>query len=164
MFVGNFNYKHQHHVEGIINKYQKQKIKKNFPPAFASQKSFSILRGKLFRAGNKRNFRLFSHGIYRKIKSRDWGESIGCGSSTPPNPKRREMKCAGKVSLNYFRFIQTWNNTTMKFLHCFHPVGEKKHRRWVGIEAKILIKKFNLKAIPSGLELESRRDRLDWMA
>lgn len=35
MSVGNFNYKHQHRVEGIINKYQQKKfVEKSFSIAF----------------------------------------------------------------------------------------------------------------------------------
>lgn len=64
--VGNFNYKHQHHVDGIINKYQHE-VSNFFHRIFFG---FSFrLPLKLFRAGNKGNFRLFSHVIYRKIKN-----------------------------------------------------------------------------------------------
>lgn len=55
------NYKHQHRVDGIINKYQKERkvVKVSLHCNF-------LACSKLFRTGNKRNFRLFSHVIYEK--------------------------------------------------------------------------------------------------
>lgn len=55
------NYKHQHRVDGIINKYQNERkvVKVSLHCNF-------LACSKLFRTGNKRNFRLFSHVIYEK--------------------------------------------------------------------------------------------------